>query len=331
MIKEYQNSLERTIAGMIFGKADSDLNDSLVQKVGAKLNKLKMEDYIQLSFLMEKQLYDDVKVILQGLGINTIKGFPAMEGKKSKKDLPKPRNPMAVHAIRRGHHVEDLKAKEEKKDKWSRNAKHKDKQMKKIEEGILGMGSVPVVGRLKELAGIRSETPRVSQVQEKMHKLRHIRELEDFEDIEAFDADLDADPSMDEFAPDLPSDDNMVDNVPMGDDSMMDTEVSMDDEFDDMPADIGAPAPMGAPAPAAPSFAASLSPSLTGPTPTGGAMAPMHSPAFDQISQSISAISSQLADVKVSEYKDILAQLKQVHQQVRDAGFNYLQEGRKKK
>jgi len=328
MIKEYQDSLERTIAGMIFGKVDSDLNDSLVSKVGAKLNKLKMEDYIQLSFLMEKQLYDDVKAILKGLGINTIKGFPTMEGKKSKKGLPTPRNPMAVHAIRRGHHVEDLKAKEEKKDKWSRNAKHKDKQMKKIEEGILGMGVVPVVGRLKELAGIRSEAPKTSQVQEKMHKLRHIRELEDFEDIEAFDADLDSDGMEDDFAPDLPSDDNMVDNIPAVDDMGMDTDVSMDDEFD-MPSDINAPAPMGAPA--APSFAASLNPSLTGPTPTGAPIAPMHSPAFDQISQSISAISSQLADVKVSEYKDILAQLKQVHQQVRDAGFNYLQEGRKKK
>lgn len=302
MIKEYQNSLARAISGYVYGLADDDLDEDKIDKVKVQLNKLKFEDYLQLSFDLNKEDYPAMQKTLHALGFKEIKGFPKMESRTIKN-----RNPMVLHAKRRGMAIEDPKRKQDQKDKWSRNAKHKDLKMKKVDESILGLGEVPVVGRLQELAGIKSD-PKL--VQERAQKLRHIRELEDFDDVDPFD-DMEND--------DLDGLDNM-DSTPDYDDVDND---SFDDDFDVESDPTENPEITNVPE--IPNFSSTLSPDMAAPVGID------HSPAYTQILASLESINNQLQDIKMSEYKDILTQLKQMHQSVRDAGYRYLQESRQKK
>jgi len=304
MIEEYQNSLARAVAGYVYGLADNDLDDSKVNKVKSRLDKLKFEDYLQLSFDLNKEDYTAMQKILNALGFNEIKGFPKMESKTIKN-----RNPMVLHAKRRGMAVEDPKRKQDQKDKWSRNAKHKDLKMKKVDESILGLGDVPVVGRLQELAGIKSD-PKL--VQERAQKLRHIRELEEFDDVDPFEDDLENDNLN--GIDDVDSSSNYDDNV---------THDSFDDDFDVDPDYTEEPNISNVPE--IPNFSSTLSPDMAAPVGID------HSPAYTEILGSLESINSQLQNIKMSEYKDILTQLKQMHQSVRDAGYRYLQESRQKK
>lgn len=331
MIQDYQDSLERTIAGFIFGLTDRNLTDGQVTAVSRILTHLKMEDYMSLASKVSEEKFDEVKLTLQKLGVKEFKGFPTMKESRTVSS----RNPMAVHARRRRHGVEDPKKKTDQKDSWARGAKHKDKKMKKVDEAVLGMANVPMVNRMRELAGIK--TP-VEPVSEKFQKLRHIRELEDFDDIQTFDDSLDNETGFDEPMdvpapvnpaapatgipqPDIMAADDAMGGVDdFGDDSMggMDDDISMgvdpmDDGMDDgMGDDLGIP-----------SFSSTLP----------GAAAPVdnNTPAYTQIMSSLDQITAQLKDVKVSEYKEIINRLKSVHQEIRNQGFNYLQESRKRK
>lgn len=336
MIQDYQDSAERTIAGFIFGQSDRNLTDGQVTAVSRILNHLKMEDYMVLASKVSEEKFDEVKEILGKLGVKEFKGFPTMKESRTVSS----RNPMAVHARRRRHGVEDPKKKTDQKDPWARGAKHKDKEMKKVDEAVLGMTDIPMVTRMRELAGIK--TP-VEPVSEKFQKLRHIRELEDFDDINTFDDSIDNEVGAPTPAPigappvsagPIPQDDLMAagddsefggygDDSLDGDDGMgLNGDLDMGVEpVDDLGMD-GMDAPMGDDL-GIPSFSSTLP----------GAAAPVaqNTPAYSSIMSSLDQITAQLKDVKVSEYKEIINRLKSVHQEIRNQGFNYLQESRKRK
>ncbi len=338
MIKEYQNSLGRTLAGMIFGLSDHNLSEAQVTAVGRILNKLKLEDYMDLSSKVSEEKWDKVESTLRKIGVKEFKGFPTM---KESRTTPS-RNPMATHARRRRHGIEDPKKKTDQKDPWARGAKHKDDKMKKVEESVLGMANVPMVTRMRELAGIKAP---VAPVSEKLQKLRHIRELEDFDDIQSFDDSLDAETGVDPMGgPVAPATgtgfpqadllaaagddfggDDFGDDLGSGMDNGMGVDpmdAPMDDGLDGD--DLGMDAPMDGDDLGIPSFSSTL---------PGAVPAPVvdNTPAYSQIMSSLDQITAQLKDVKVSEYKEIINRLKSVHQEIRNQGFNYLQENRKRK
>jgi len=241
---------------------------------------------------------------------------PVVEEKnKMAKDLPKSRNPIAAGMVKKtgggAHNSKDP----DRKDPFSRKAKHKNSFREEVEineddsdridEGVLGMTRVDPIdmNRLRQLAGMKA-LPADAGISEAIVEADplepEIEVADDFDDADLdMGSDLDAPVDADAFG----SDDDL--GLDMGDDLGMDAD----------PMDIG-----GVPGDLPPVD------DMMG----GLDVVPTNSIAYDEILNNLNAVQATLGDVKLSEYKSILAKLDILADQIRSMGRDYLGERRRK-
>lgn len=179
-------------------------------------------------------------------------------------------------------------------------------QIHKLDESVLGISTMDTIGRLRELAGIRT-TPTSQDVK------RDFRSTID----EAFE-DMDADP----YGLGAEDEDEMGEIVPV-------------DGIEPDPAQIppSANPPVIPPAPAAPVPPAPTAP-IAPPNAVGGVdvigapVVPTSSQAYSQILDHLNNIQKSLADIRLSEYRSLLQKLDDLSTQVRNMGRDYLGESR---
>lgn len=335
-------------------KDKPDLYNKLMYKYNMKMAQFVMAAYnadMYGNSTQAKRDYNEYKA-------EAAKFKPVVEEKNknmSKDDLPKQRNPFAAQVIKKSgggaHNSKDPS----RRDSWSRNAKHKkpqvdestfsqgetvgyngeeypvhinngpnstigllidgrvrmvkESEVTRIDEGILGMTKIDPLYRLRELAGVKSNNKIVED-----EPALAIAGDDDFE-IED-----DTDDAMgDELAFDTQTGD-------LGDDMGIDTDAEVMDPMagpvddmgmDDMDMDMGMDDIGGMPGDLPPMDDAIV--------------APMDSQAYTEIQDHLNSIQASLGDVKLSEYRSLIAKLEALTVQVRSMGRDYLGEARKLK
>lgn len=237
------------------------------------------------------------------------------EKNKMAKDLPKSRNPIAAGMVKKtgggAHNSKDPS----RRDPFSRKAKHKgsfneavvnEDDSDRIDEGVLGMTRVDPIdmNRLRQLAGMKS-LPADAGITETILEDDPLEpEIEVADDFGDADLDLggDLDSPVDD-AEDFGAEDGL--DLDLGDDTGLDAE----------PMDLG-----GVPGDLPPVD------DMMG----GLDVMPTNSIAYDEILNNLNAVQATLGDVKLSEYKSILAKLDILADQIRSMGRDYLGERRRK-
>ncbi|MNK29867.1 hypothetical protein D3C87_482700 [compost metagenome] len=201
----------------------------------------------------------------------------------------------------------------------------RESDITRVDEGVLGMTKVDPLYRLRELAGVKSSGP--AKIEEDDVGLGPIDMdvADDFDDPMGADTDVDLGGDMDDLGgDDLGIDPTLgagpelgVEQDPLGgvDDGEFGSDVDgMSFDADPamgggMPGDLP-PAGMGGPV---------------------GMMPPSDSEAYTQIQDHLNNIQNSLGDVKLSEYRSLIAKLEALTVQVRSMGRDYLGEMRKLK
>lgn len=269
--------------------------------------------------------------------------------KNIKVDAPATRNPIAAGIAKKsggGIHTDKSK----KRDVWDRTAKHKkvqvdenaftqgetvqfegnecsvhipagpngtvgllidgkvrmvrESEVERIDEGVLGMTKVDPLYRLRELAGVKSNEAPIFAKDELDNEVDQLADLEVADDFDDADLGMDneVDPSLD-----MPMDDGMGDEF-AGDDLGGDLDGDFAGDMGGVPGDLP---PMG-------------SDDAIG-------VVPSDSEAYTQIQDHLNNIQNSLGDVKLSEYRSLIAKLEALAIQVRSMGRDYLGEARKLK
>lgn len=277
------------------------------------------------------------------------------EAKDMKKDLPKSRNPFAAQLASKkvsGGGIHQDKSK--KADAWDRGAKHKkpyvgegleetthytqgevvkfgenevpvhipagpngtvglliDGKVKMVregditrtDEGILGMTKIDPLYRLRELAGIRG----ASLAEDNFGTVDNPLDVaDDFDDMDVAPTDIDGD--IDLAAPDMETDFGGDD---LGVDPLADVSPDMGNPEMNIAPDAGIPGALGS------------EPVMS--------VEPPQSGAYGQILDHLNTIQNSLGDVKLSEYRSLIAKLEDLAVQVKGMGRDYLGEMRKLK
>jgi hypothetical protein len=354
------NDIRRNIEGY---KKTPSLYNAMMYKYNMKMAKYVMAAFNAGMYGNSTQAKRDYKDYLE-----TAKQFKqdssVVEEKNknmAKDEMPAKRNPFAAHAIKKGgagaHNSKDPS----RRDAWSRNAKHKKSQVDesafsqgetvgyngeeypvhinngpnstigllidgrvrmvkesevtRIDEGILGMTKIDPLYRLRELAGVKSNNPIVED-EPAIAIAGDDFDIEDDTD-DTMGPDMGDDMAFDTETGDLGGDLDMGDDMDMG----METDplagsvddMGMDDMgMDDMGMDMGG---------------------MPGDLPPTNDMmvAPMDSQAYTEIQDHLNNIQASLGDVKLSEYRSLIAKLEALTVQVRSMGRDYLGEARKLK
>ncbi len=186
-----------------------------------------------------------------------------------------------------------VKGKHKKRD-WRDFEESEMNEKTRIEEGVMGMASVPALNRMRQLAGL----PPLKE-----------EELDEALPIPMDDSPLNNEPTdFDGSNDDLPGGD--FDEPAIGGD--LEPEVSGDDFGDD--GDLGGLDDAG-PEP-------DLGPEIIGaPVPDGG-------DPRSEIESAVSSITAQAPNLKISDYKDVLSQVENMVAQMRALGSQYLKEAK---
>jgi hypothetical protein len=272
------------------------------------------------------------------------------EAKKMTKDLPKSRNPFAQHAAKKsggGVHVD----KEKKRDVWDRSAKHKKANVSEsLNESCFTQGEIVEFGENKVPVHIPSGPNgtigllidgKVKMVREgditrtdegvmgmtKIDPLYRLRELAGLRGPAIQEDDFETDP----IGGDLDVADDFDDVDPMGGEQLgaepVDVSAPADGEFDMDPmggdSGLGDVDPMGGVPGDLPPMGADGA--------MGMAVEPPQSQAYSEILDHLNNIQASLGDVKLSEYRSLVAKLEDLAVQIKGMGRDYLGEMRKRK
>ena len=193
----------------------------------------------------------------------------------------------------------------------------------RIDEGVLGMTKVDPLYRLRELAGFKSPAPAVREDDfGTVDPMADLEVADDFDDPNGSDIDPAGAGEFGDFGGDEIDtmdggfDDEFGPDVPGGDIAGIDSAEPLDGM------DGGADAAFGAMG------------GMPGDLPPGGAgmnVAPADSQAYTQIQDHLNNIQQSLGDVKLSEYRSLIAKLEALAVQVKSMGRDYLGEQRKLK
>lgn len=289
----------------------------------------------------------------------------------AKDDLPKQRNPFAAQVIKKSgggaHNSKDPS----RRDAWSRNAKHKGRSYESIEEsiftqgesvqfegndcsvqipsgpngtvgllidgkvrmvresdisrvdeGVLGMTKVDPLYRLRELAGVKPSATKIEE--DDFGTVDPMADMDVADDFDDAGADFDAGDIGGDFAD--PADDMGMDIGGASDDLAGSADIG--GGLDPM-ADDGLDGDFGGAGPA-------MDGGIPGELPPMGAgdalgVGPVDSEAYTQIQDHLNNIQASLGDVKLSEYRSLIAKLEALAVQVKSMGRDYLGEQRKLK
>lgn len=280
------------------------------------------------------------------------------EAKKMKTDLPKTRNPFAQHAAKKGGagvHAD----KEKKRDTWDRSAKHKKQDVEdlkensfaqgeivmfgenevpvhipagpngtigllvdgkvkmvregditRMDEGVMGMTRIDPLYRLRELAGIRGGETKVVE--------------------DEFEAPTDPLAVADDFDDEVaPMAGDMMGAEPVDVSAPADGEMDLDNDPMAAPVDLGGVDPLADPMGGNPGDLPPMG--ADGAMGGMGAIEPPQSQAYTEILDHLNNIQNTLGDVKLSEYRSLVAKLEDLAIQIKGMGRDYLGEMRKLK